>query len=144
MIFLLLTYYVAGFEDSGEIFFKTYLIVALNLQCGSSMGIILATLAGDAATASTINLLFFMPFVQFSGVMVNIDTIPSWISWYGYLDPLRYSLDAMTDILFPYEYTQPIDVPESYGYRIGYANCAWAMFGMVVALRTISYFVLYS
>ena len=85
-----------------------------------------------------------MPFTQFSGIMINIESIPKWIAWYGYLDPLRYTLDALSNIMFPYEYTQPVDVPEKYGYRLGYATSCWILFGMAISLRILSYLFLYS
>ena len=47
LILVTLTYYVAGFEHDPTIFFKTYIIMCLNLQCGSSLGVILATVSGS-------------------------------------------------------------------------------------------------
>jgi len=78
-----------------------------------------------------------LPFIVFSGFLVNLDTIPGWIAWYAYLSPLRYGMEAFTWINYP----EPIDgeyVAYTYGYDLGLSTCLWCLFGFIVSTRIIA------
>lgn len=36
-----------------------------------------------------------MPFILFGGMFTNSNTYPNWISWFQYISPIRYSLEAL-------------------------------------------------
>ena len=39
--------------------------------------------------------LTIMPFMIFGGLLVNLNTIPDWLSWFQYISPIRYSYNGM-------------------------------------------------
>lgn len=94
---------------------------------------------GDAAIAAQGVLI---PFVLFGGLMINLDSIDDWISWYQYLSPVRYTEEAFTWVNFNAYEGEGIfveyDVPEMYAFRLGYATCCWCLFGIAVAFKALA------
>ena len=63
LVFVTMTYFVAGLAHSATLFFKVYLAMALNFQCGAALGIMLGSLVDNAVTLGSIKMMITMPFI---------------------------------------------------------------------------------
>ena len=62
---------------------------------GNSLGIAMGSFFKDAARASALANIVFLPLMLFSGLYNKLDSIPVWIRWFQYLSPFRYGLHGI-------------------------------------------------
>lgn len=84
----IIVYFLIGFRMNFFIFFAISLLVSLNATAVA--GVIGASVS-DAALASAMFPLVIVPQFYFSGVLVAVSLIPSWLRWLQYVCALRYA-----------------------------------------------------
>jgi ATP-binding cassette subfamily G (WHITE) protein 2 len=82
LLFASLTYYGVGLVATPEQFFTFYVIIFFLGFCANSLGCVVSSMFSRAETAVVFAPLMMMLMMMFSGMMVNLDTLPGWISWF--------------------------------------------------------------
>lgn len=59
-----------------------------------SLGYFFGTTFSDFNTATIITQFTVIPFFLFSGFLININNIPTWLMWLQYFSPFRFSREA--------------------------------------------------
>lgn len=80
LLFDLIVYWMAGLANTPEQFLIFYLITVLASFAGSSVGLLIGSIA-DAKNISAMGPIFMMPFILFSGFFKNRSNLPVWIGW---------------------------------------------------------------
>mmetsp|Transcript_8051 Transcript_8051/g.7131 ORF Transcript_8051/g.7131 Transcript_8051/m.7131 type:complete len:102 (+) Transcript_8051:514-819(+) len=62
-----------------------------------------------------------LPFLIFGGLLVNLNTVPVWIRWLGYISPIRFSAEALlrNELENNDNYPGGEEVLENLGYTVG-------------------------
>ena len=97
-IFITIFYWMVGFEkDVNKFFFTLFVTLLMNLaSCGFVF--LLGIVVGNFAAASALVTLLFILNMIFSGLLMNVSDMESWIRWANDLSIARYSLSAISGI----------------------------------------------
>jgi ATP-binding cassette subfamily G (WHITE) protein 1 len=83
-------YWLVSFQKK----FKKYItfvgIIELGSLCGLSIGMTIATIAKNVSIALQFAPFCIIPFILFSGLFINTNSIPAYFTWIQYLSPIRY------------------------------------------------------
>ncbi len=71
----------------------------LYIITASSIGTLVSTLARNQQQAMMGSFMFMMPAIMLSGIMFPIDNMPDAVRWISYLDPLRYFVTLLRNIM---------------------------------------------
>ncbi|XP_022107096.1 ATP-binding cassette sub-family G member 2-like isoform X2 [Acanthaster planci] len=95
-LFSLITYWMLGLKHTAS----AYFVYLLNLVLTTFTACGLAFAISCSVTLQSIATLFismtYVIMLVFSGLLVNISSLPSWIQWIQYLSLFRYSLNALS------------------------------------------------
>ncbi len=69
-----------------------YLLVSLGL------GLLISAMSSTQQQAMTTMFFFFPPAILLSGMVFPIESMPEWIQWFTYLNPLRYFMSLLRSI----------------------------------------------
>lgn len=90
IVLVSIEYWMIGFQN---IFYK-YVIMALVAVlvclCGMAFGTLSACAFNDLPVALAIFPLFFLPLMMFSGLFVNLQSIPEYFKWIKHISPMKY------------------------------------------------------
>ena len=95
MIFAVIVYFKIGLMITAPQFFYFYLILELLTQTAASFGYFMSSIFNKEETVTALAPIVVMPLILFGGQFANPQNIPDWISWFQYLSPIRYSLEAL-------------------------------------------------
>ncbi len=70
----------------------------LFLLCMLGVGLLISTVSSTQQQAMVTAFFFIMPAITFSGFGFPISTMPQWLQWLTYLDPLRYFLVVLRGV----------------------------------------------
>lgn len=133
MIMGAISYYIIGFNDynPGKVFFFMLILVFQSL-CGNAVGILVGSIFSDVKVATNVVPVILLPWMIFSGMYANADTMPDWLGWFQYTSPFRYSLESLM-------WNQYTDYPlgDSQLAIQGYTIGKWGSFGLLAAVGTI-------
>lgn len=93
-------YWAAGLRYSVGRFLLFTLILQLVSLTGFSFGLFAACLFNDLSVALALSILILLPFMIFSGLLLNIDTVPVWLRWIQWVSPMRYGFSALMENQF--------------------------------------------
>jgi len=62
------------------------------------VGLLISTVSSTQQQAMVTAFFFIMPAITFSGFGFPISTMPQWLQWLTYLDPLRYFLVVLRGV----------------------------------------------
>jgi ATP-binding cassette, subfamily G (WHITE), eye pigment precursor transporter len=94
-IFVVVDYWLIGLRAGVTHFFVCWIIILLVCKVSVSFGYFLSTSLGkmDLCLPTAIPILQAITF--FGGYLLNINTVPSWLSWMQYLSWFRYSYELL-------------------------------------------------
>ena len=95
MIYAVIAYFKIGLMITASQFFYFYLILELLTQTAASIGYFMSSIFNKEETVAALAPIVVMPLILFGGQFANPGNIPDWISWFQYLSPIRYSLEAL-------------------------------------------------
>ena len=95
MIFAVIVYFKIGLMITAAQFFYFYLILELLTQTAASFGYFMSSIFNKEETVTALAPIVVMPLILFGGQFANPQNIPDWISWFQYLSPIRYALEAL-------------------------------------------------
>jgi ABC-2 type transport system permease protein len=80
--------------DFGVLLLGTVLFIG----CMLGVGLFISTVSSTQQQAMVTSFFFIMPAITFSGFGFPISTMPEWLQWLTYLDPLRYFLVVLRGV----------------------------------------------
>jgi len=92
-----ISYWMVGLnsENAGKVFF--FFLVCIVMSCTAlGVGYLAGSSFSDAKIATAVMPLFIMPFMLFAGFYKNSADFASWIGWFQYLSPFKYSFMAVS------------------------------------------------
>ncbi|XP_038625105.1 broad substrate specificity ATP-binding cassette transporter ABCG2 [Tachyglossus aculeatus] len=95
IIFTCITYFMLGLKPTVEAFFIMMFTLMMVAYTASSMALAIAADQTVVAVANLLVTISFVFMILFSGLLVNLTTIGSWISWLKYFSIPRYSFAAL-------------------------------------------------
>ncbi|KAJ3452312.1 abc transporter g family member [Anaeramoeba flamelloides] len=95
ILFTLVLYWTAGLKSNVDTFFIFMLCVIIVGNIGSSLGFFLSAGSRTPETALSIAPATLIPILMFAGFVVDLESIPSALSWIQYLDPVSFGLGAL-------------------------------------------------
>lgn len=136
----LVFYWMVGLGQTAEQFFTFFLILYLISFNGSSLGLLIGSLAQDSKSVGVLLPMFIFPFILFSGMFKNLGNLPDWIGWFQFVSPIKYTFAAFMQNQIPFE---------TYS-KVGYLNFdadVWPTIGYLAVLgfsyRILAYFLLW-
>jgi len=88
-------YWTVGYQDVATKYILFTFIMIILENCGTALGIFVASFFEDIAVALAVVPMFLMPLMIFSGFFVNSDTSPVFLSWISYISPMKYAFVAL-------------------------------------------------
>ncbi|XP_037686157.1 broad substrate specificity ATP-binding cassette transporter ABCG2-like [Choloepus didactylus] len=95
IIFTCITYFLLGLKPTVEAFFIMMLTLMMVAYSASSMGLAIAAGQSVASVATLLLTICFVFMMIFSGLLVNLRTVVSWLSWLQYFSIPRYGYTAL-------------------------------------------------
>ncbi|MBN3295870.1 ABCG2 protein, partial [Amia calva] len=95
LVLSLITYWMMGFQRlPGNFFFFMFTVIMVSYSA-TSLALAVGTGMDSVAVANLILSMCFIFMVIFSGLLVNLNSVPAWISWLKYFSIPRYGMTAL-------------------------------------------------
>lgn len=101
IIFTCVIYFMIGFKPTGGSFFTMMFTLMMISYTATSMAFAIAAGQEVVAVANLLMTISFVFMIIFSGLLVNVTSIMSWLSWLKYFSIPRYGLTALQANEFP-------------------------------------------
>ncbi|KAM4052331.1 broad substrate specificity ATP-binding cassette transporter ABCG2 isoform 1-T1 [Anomaloglossus baeobatrachus] len=101
IIFTCIIYFMIGFKPTAGSFFTMMFTLMMISYTATSMGLAIAAGQDVVAVANLLLTISFVFMIIFSGLLVNVTSIMSWLSWLKYFSIPRYGLTALQANEFP-------------------------------------------
>ncbi|KAM8939077.1 broad substrate specificity ATP-binding cassette transporter ABCG2 isoform 3-T3 [Pelodytes ibericus] len=95
IIFTCVIYFMIGFKPAAGAFFTMMFTLMMISYTATSMALAIAAGQDVVAVANLLMTICFVFMIIFSGLLVNLTSIMSWISWLKYFSIPRYGLTAL-------------------------------------------------
>uniref|UniRef100_A0A8D2PR11 ATP binding cassette subfamily G member 2 (Junior blood group) n=1 Tax=Zosterops lateralis melanops TaxID=1220523 RepID=A0A8D2PR11_ZOSLA len=95
IIFTCITYFMLGLKPTVEAFFIMMLTLMMVSYAATSMALAIATGQSVVSVANLLSTVAFVFMIIFSGLLVNLTTVMSWLSWLKYFSIPRYGMTAL-------------------------------------------------
>ncbi|XP_054447731.1 broad substrate specificity ATP-binding cassette transporter ABCG2-like [Pteronotus mesoamericanus] len=95
IIFTCIIYFLLGFKPTVESFFIMMFTLMMVAYSASSMALAIAAGQSVVSVATLLMTISFVFMMIFSGLLVNLRTVVSWLSWLQYLSIPRYGYAAL-------------------------------------------------
>ena len=92
---MLVCYWGAGFQLVTERFLSMFLMLALLSVCGAGIGFMVSSISNDINQNSKIATATITPILAFTGLLVNLTTLPKWYSWLQYFSATRFAFNGI-------------------------------------------------
>jgi len=139
--FSTIVYFGMGFQRDFEHYIVFTAAMMVNSVVATSIGLTIgsAITNGDTAVQSIDSIV--APFVVFSGLPVNVNSIYIWLRWVQYLSPMRYSMEILVRNEFSDRNLSP-DPVDTLNFNIGTRNCFIILFVFILAFRILAIMLL--
>ncbi|XP_025897098.1 ATP-binding cassette sub-family G member 2 isoform X1 [Nothoprocta perdicaria] len=95
IIFTCITYFMLGLKPTVEAFFTMMFTLMMVSYTATSMALAIATGQSVVALANLLMTITFVFMIIFSGLLVNLTSIMSWLSWLQYFSIPKYGMTAL-------------------------------------------------
>lgn len=95
VIFTCILYFMLGLKKTAEAFFIMMFTLVMVAYTASSMALAIAAGQSVVSVATLLMTISFVFMMLFSGLLVNLRTIASWLSWLQYFSIPRYGFTAL-------------------------------------------------
>ncbi len=152
-----ITYWMIGLQTDASKFFEYFGFMLLTSQIGSCLGFILGTFARDSNVGVSLVPITIIPFMLFSGFLVNQDSVPIYLKWFDSISFMKKIFQSLvtneyanlTFTCAPAPSSEcPIQTGEQYLGILGFSDVsvrdqALILLGYVIALRILGYIALW-
>ena len=84
-----------------EVILSLFLVFWILSIVSVMLGIFISTFARNEAQVFPFIPLIILPSIFFSGLLVDVDKLPTWANWFGHLLPIYYSNVIVLDLIKP-------------------------------------------
>ncbi|EAR86486.1 ABC transporter family protein (macronuclear) [Tetrahymena thermophila SB210] len=135
----LVAYWMIGLNDdnAGKVFFFILVAILASLS-GQAFGYLTGSLINNPNVAVSLAPVLIKPFMLFAGLVKNGSDYASWISWFQYLSPFKYSFAALC--LNEYDYDGP-SYPQDPIHQLNFDMSKWQSVGGLIGCFSICTFV---
>lgn len=91
----IIAYWLIGLSNTADQFFIVVVDCVTMAFTGSSMGLLVGSIADDEKSASVVMTFLLVPSSYFSGLYKNLGNLPGWIGWIQYVSSMRYGWAGM-------------------------------------------------
>jgi ABC-type multidrug transport system permease subunit len=98
LIYMTISFWMAGVSDRFDIFVYTTLISLLSVVAGEAIGLMVGASIYDMEQAMTIMTVVSLALMLLGGFFVA--NVPTWLNWGKYISPFKYSFDASRQLIF--------------------------------------------
>ena len=95
LLLQLTVYWGVGLRQEPEVFFKIYLALWLSSQSATGIGLSISAICKSLIETTAFAPPTAMLNTLFSGLYCNSGTMPVYLSWLQWLQPMRYSMEAL-------------------------------------------------
>jgi len=95
-LFSVIVYWMVGFQKHFDNFIIFWVVLILVDQVGESFALLLGIGASNGAVAVSLVPIAIVPFMIFSGYLLNTDKTPPYFIWIEYISFFRYAFRALT------------------------------------------------
>ncbi|XP_051475466.1 broad substrate specificity ATP-binding cassette transporter ABCG2 [Apus apus] len=95
IIFTCIIYFMLGLKPTGEAFFTMMFTLMMVSYTATSMALAIAAGQSVVSVANLLMTITFVFMIIFSGLLVNLTSIMSWLSWLKYFSIPRYGMTAL-------------------------------------------------
>ncbi|XP_062163795.1 pleiotropic drug resistance protein 1-like isoform X2 [Alnus glutinosa] len=95
-IWVVMTYYVIGFDPNIERFFKHFLLLLCINQMASGLFRLMGALGRNIIVANTFGSFALLAVLALGGFVLSRDDIPKWWLWGYWISPMMYAQNAIT------------------------------------------------
>ncbi|XP_071808121.1 broad substrate specificity ATP-binding cassette transporter ABCG2-like isoform X2 [Asterias amurensis] len=149
-IFCSITYWMIGLKADVAAFFIYCLTLILTTVTACALSFAISSSVSIMAVATLFVAVAYIFMMIFSGLLLNISTLPVWLQWLQYISIFRYSLNSLSvnelkGLVFCGNATIPATcVPgEAYLANQGIDDSEWGLWENLVALGSISLICLF-
>jgi len=101
ILMAVITYFMIDLQPGADKFWIFALTLILLDICGTSLGLVFATVFPSLPVALAASPMVLLPLMLFSGYFLNSNTIPPYFDWLQYLSPIKYGFRALCRNEFP-------------------------------------------
>jgi len=98
LIYMIISFWMAGVSDRFDIFVFTTLISLLSVVAGEAIGLMVGASIYDLERAMSVMTVVALALMLLGGFF--IDNVPSWLVWCKFISPFKYSFDASRQLIF--------------------------------------------
>ena len=141
----LIVYFGIGLTITASQFFYFYLINVLVAMSASSLGYFISGLFQRAEDAVGFVPMLLLPLGIVGGFVSSPKNQPDWISWFQYVSPIRYGMEALIINEFGSRDYGPEDVDfvEFIGFELGFWQSIALLTSTIVVFRVVSMLTFY-
>ncbi|XP_066548885.1 broad substrate specificity ATP-binding cassette transporter ABCG2 [Amia ocellicauda] len=122
--FSLITYWMIGYQRlPGNFFFFMFTLIMVSYT-STAMALAVGTGMESVGMASLLLTIYFIFMMAFSGLLVNLPSVPAWINWLKYFSIHRYGLMALQVKELRGLYFCGDSLNQSTSYQSAMANCS--------------------
>jgi len=136
LIFTIIVYFGVGFNWTVEGFFMFFFSLWCLVMSAVSLGYFVSSLFSNFSIAAMIAPILMMPFMLFSGFYVNLNTLLDWIAWFKWINPLKYSLEALCANQWQYD---RYENPEAFDI-LKFSGMSFGLYNSIICLLILSGF----
>ncbi|XP_038060930.1 broad substrate specificity ATP-binding cassette transporter ABCG2-like isoform X2 [Patiria miniata] len=96
LIFCAITYWMIGLKAEVDAFFFFALTMILTTVTACALSFAISSSVSIMAIATLFVAVCYIFMMIFSGLLLNIETLPEWLQWLQYVSIFRYSLNALS------------------------------------------------
>ncbi|KAM3572725.1 hypothetical protein VYU27_005304 [Nannochloropsis oceanica] len=94
LIFSSIAYWLVGLQPSLSPFLTFVCFCLLEATCAVSLGLVISAVAPDVPTATALSPAITIVFLLFSGVFINVKSLPTGAQWCPYMSFIKWSFNA--------------------------------------------------
>ena len=96
MLFAIPLYLLAGLKDSSDAFLYFYTVFATSMYAHLSLAQLISLLTENAEISTMVYIGIIMPLqIMLGGYLFLISTMPGWLRWGSYIDPMRFFMAGL-------------------------------------------------
>lgn len=98
LFYCTITYWMIGLKANASAFFLYTLTLLLTTYTATGLAFAISSTVSIAGIATLLIAMCYVIMMIFSGLLVNIESLPVWLQWIQYLSIFRYSQNALSII----------------------------------------------
>jgi ABC-type multidrug transport system permease subunit len=95
VMFVAITYFLIGLQKEPERLFAAALACVMTALSGMAVGNVAGAAFNGIGMALAVLPLLLLPLLMFSGLIINMGSIPFYFRWFKHISPMRYGYEAL-------------------------------------------------